>query len=127
MAKMIDRTAESETYFFDNWTQTEILIEDDSVPLDTTGLETYIKLQYINTGNEQGGFGRQTGYGAYKVFCYHKVKKLSVTLSDDVKTFFDCKDLPLNIHVGVGKQETALTLDNGFYLTIVQFPISQYS
>tara|TARA_R110000851_G_scaffold328704_1_gene499850 strand:- start:17 stop:400 length:384 start_codon:yes stop_codon:yes gene_type:complete len=127
MAKMIDRTAESETYFFDNWTQTEILIEDDSVPLDTTGLETYIKLQYINTRNELAGFGRQFGFGAYQVFCYHKVKKLSATLSDDVKAFFDCKVLPLDIHIGIGVQGEVLTLDNGFYLTIVQFPISQYS
>ena len=89
MAKLIERTAECEQFFKDNWIETGIYIEDDSQLLDTNGLEKYIKIAYINTDNKLAGMGRKTGAGVYQVSCYHKIKKLSANQLALINSYFN--------------------------------------
>ena len=125
MAKALEREAETQKYFRDNWTDTEIQIPD--VSFDNDSLDTWISLRYDNSDNKLAGLQRQHGFGTLNVYCYHKVRKLSQGLSDDVKEFFDCKDLPKDIHVGIGYQHPTAQLENKTYFTLVQFEVSQYS
>lgn len=128
MMSALQREAESQIYFTTNWSTTSIQYPDMSPPFDSSALSEYIRLNYVNTDNESSGTGgRQSGYGYLQVFVYHKVRKLSVGRSDDVKAFFDCKNLPYDIHSKVGVQFETQDLDNGFFVTLVQFPIEQHS
>jgi len=127
MGRAIEREAETQDYFSNNWTDTQIQILDSSPAFDNTGLTQYIKLEYLNEASEYGGFNRQTGFGYLQVSCYHKSRKLSISLSDKVKTFFDCKDLDLDIHSKLGQQYPTINLENGYFLTMVQFRIEQES
>lgn len=127
MASMLERTAECEIFFKDNWTQTPIYIEGDTPLLDTSNLQTYISLQYANVDNKQIGLGRNAGYGVYTILCYHNIKKLSVGLSDDVNNFFSCQDLPKDIHTTIGIQKETQTLENGLFVSPIEFDIRQDS
>ena len=69
--------------------------------------------------------GRVTSYGVLQVYCYHKVKNLSAVLADDVFAFASDKDLPEGIRLNCGNYEWIRELENGFYCTLVQFPLAQ--
>ena len=42
-------------------------------------------------------------------------------------TFFDNKTLPYDIEVGIGIQEPTYELENGMFVTLVQFKVTQFS
>ena len=124
----LQRTAEVEIYFKENWTDTPIHIPDSYPPFENNNFEKYIMLDVINDGSHLVGYNTpEYGYSYAKVTCYHKVKKLSIKLSDDVKTFFDNKELPQDIHVKDGQQYPTARLENGYFCTVIQFRVKQYS
>jgi len=125
MASLIQRIKEPEKYFTNNWTDTTIQTQDNN-KFENNALTSYIRLNYVNSDNTST-IGRQQGYGTLQVFCYHRNKTMSAVLSDNVKTFFDCQDLGQDVHSKVGVQYETMDLDNDFYLTLVQFPIEQFS
>jgi len=119
-------SAECEIYFKDNWVDTPLHIDD--VAFENDNYEKYIRLNYINDGSDLVGIqcSRDT-FGYLQVFCYHKIKKLSLGLSDDIKEFFDNIDLPKDIHSKDGQQYPTQELENGYFVTLVQFRIEKYS
>ena len=124
----LQRAAEVEIYFKTNWTATSIHIPDSYPPFDNNNLEKYIMLDVINDGSNLVGLScSEDGYSYAKVTCYHKVKKLSIKLSDDIKTFFDNKELPYDIKIKDGQQGITVRLENGYFATTVIFRTIQYS
>lgn len=124
---LLECSAEPEIYFKNNWTLTPLQIPDPNELFDSSGLDTYIRTDYIPNNNEHGGISRINSYGTYQVFCYHKKKKLALKLADDVKTFFNCQELPKNITIDIGVDYPCVDLDNNFFMALVQFPVVQNS
>lgn len=127
MASLKERISIIQKYFYANWTATPFDFDGKKPELDTSNLTSYIRFSYANYDNQVKGMGREIGYGTLTVYCYHKVRIQSAILSDEVNTFFKCKDLDLNIRSDIGIQGATLDLDNDFYLTTMQFDISQYA
>lgn len=127
MSSVLECSAEPEIYFKDNWTLTPLQVPDPNEPFDTTGLDSYIRINYVPNNNEHSGLDRISSFGTTQIFCYHKKKKLALKLADDVKTFFNCKDLPKDIHIDIGSDSPCIDLENGFYMSLVSFPLAQYS
>ncbi len=124
---VLECSAEVEIFFKTNWYLTETQFPDPSTPFDNSDLDLYIRMDYIPTNNESSGMGRISSYGTSQIFCYHKRKKLALKLADDIKKFFNCTSLPKDIFVGIGDDIPCVDLDNGFYMALVQFPVSQHS
>ena len=123
----LQRAAEVEIYFKANWTATNIHIPDSSPPFSNNNLDKYIMLDVINDGSNLVGLScSEDGYSYAKVTCYHKVKKLCIGLSDDIKTFFDNKELPYDIRVKDGQQSMTVRLESGYFATTVIFRVEQY-
>lgn len=126
---LLDMAAETETYFADNWIATQIEYPDST--LDTTGLDTYINLNFAPVTNERIGFngtavGRKAHYGMSQVLCYHTNKKLAMKLADDVKTFFEGQSLPKDIYIDIGIDYAAVDLTT-FWESKITFLVTQYS
>ena len=109
--------------FIDGWTDTELQI--DGLKFSNDGLDKYIQIRYIPT-DDSSLLGRTISYGVLQVYCYHKVKNLSAVLADDVREFANDKDLPKGIRLSCGKYEWCMELENGFWCTLVQFPLAQF-
>jgi len=106
---LLEMSAECETYFIDNWTDTD----------------------FFPVTNEQIGFdgttvGRKAHYGISQVLCYNKNKKLAMKLADDVKLFFDGQELPEDIHVDIGIDHIAINLET-FWECKITFLVKQFS
>lgn len=125
MASLLERWKACEIYFNDNWVSTPIQIQEDK-SFDNNSIDSYIRLNYVNTDNTST-IGRKQGYGTLQVFCYHRREMLSAKLADEVSDFFDCLDLERDVHSKVGVQFPIQDLDNDFFMTLIQFPIEQYS
>lgn len=69
--------------------------------------------------------GRVISYGTLQVYCFHKVKNLCAVLADSVQTFAKDTDLPKGIRIKTGNFEWVEELENGFWCTLVQFPVVQ--
>ena len=117
---------EVEKFFKANWTTTPIHYDGET--FTNNNYESYIRLNHINNGSDLVGLqNHQDTHGFTQVFCYHKRKKLSVKMSDDVKILFDNKDLAYDIHSKTGQQYPTEDLENGYFVTLVQFKIEQYT
>jgi len=123
MSSLIECIAESQNLFLNGWTDTELQI--DGLKFSNDGLEKYIQIRYIPT-DDSSLLGRTISYGVLQVYCYHKVKNLSAVLADDVREFANDKDLPKGIRLNCGKYEWVRELDNGYWCTLVQFPLAQF-
>lgn len=127
---LLQMAAETEIFFKNNWTDTTIQYQDTT--FDYNGLTSWVSIKFFPTVNEKIGMdgtssGRVASFGLCSIFCYHKKQKLSMKLADDVKAFFNGKELPLDIRVDIGQDKSTIDLDNGFYETRVNFEIAQYS
>lgn len=117
---------EVEKYFKTNWTATSIHLDGEDFTNDN--YDAYIRLHHVNNGSDLVGLqNHQEFHGFTQVFCYHRRKKLSVKMSDDIKILFDNKDLIYDIHSKTGQQYATEELENGYFVTLVQFKIEQYT
>lgn len=123
MSKLIECIAETQTYFIDNWSATPLQI--DGLKFSNDGLTSYIQIRYIPSETESL-MGRVTSYGTLQVYCFHKVKNQCAILADNVFTFASDKDLPKGIRLNCGRYEFVRELENGFWCTLVQFPLAQF-
>lgn len=123
MSKLIECIAETQTYFINGWNTTPLQI--DGLKFSSDGLDSYIQIRYI-PNDDTSLMGRTISYGVLQVYCYHKVKNLSAVLADDVREFANDKDLPKGIRLNCGKYEWVRELENGYWCTLVQFPLAQF-
>jgi len=132
-----DIKKEIDIYFQDNWTSTGIQYQGETqprvsgVPTDPTTLDNFISLVYAPVENESYGFdGSATGRieyaGLQKIFCYAKNPTKAMQLADQVKTFFDGKEIG-NIHAGIGQDGQANDLGNSFHEVLCSFDVSQWA
>lgn len=125
----LDTKAKIEQYFIDNWSLTEIQFE--GVEYDYSDVEKWISLIYIPVRNDIIGMngesvGRVRNNAQLKVYCYAKSVPLAYKLADDVKSFFNGKQID-DIMVGVGQDKSVTNLDNGFFEVAVIFEINNYN
>ena len=123
MSSLIECIAESQTFFLNGWNTTPLQI--DGLKFSNDGMDQYIQIRYIPS-DDTSLMGRTVSYGTLQVYCYHKVKNLSAVLADDVREFANDKDLPKGIRLNCGKYEWIRELENGYYCTLVQFPLAQF-
>lgn len=118
-----------DTYFQNNWTETSIQFQGQQ--LDTTGLDKFISLIYNPVENDAYGFdgsatGRLKYAGLYKVFCYAKNPTKAFLLADQVKAFFNGKEVG-NITIGIGQDGSSTDLGIDFEEVLCSFDVSQWS
>jgi len=114
-----------EQYFIDNWTQTQI--QNDGQTIEYTGIDSFISLKYVGIGNKSL-LGSQSTSAQLQIFCYAKSTTLAYKLSDDVATFIKCKDLDNDVHSTVPQQTgSALNLDGEFFEVMIYVPVYCYS
>jgi len=124
-------------YFKDNWTNTGIQYQDENKPrvggvlTDPSTLNEFISLIYSPVENDSYGFdGTATGRieyaGIQKVFCYAKNSTKALLLADQIKAFFNGKQIG-NIIIGIGQDSPSNNLGNGFYEVLCYFNLSQWS
>lgn len=119
---------ECRNYFKDNWTDTDLQYPEQNPEFDNTGLNTYVRFEFVNDGSELVGYNsNDLTFGYCKVHCFHKNEILSVDLADDVKLFFDNKILDNDVQVKDGQIYPTVKLSNDFYLTLVQFQVIKNS
>lgn len=99
--------------------------------LDTVGMEKFISLIYAPIENTAYGLdGTATGRiryaGMQKVFCYAANPTKALQLADNVKSFFNGKELSNNIHTRIGQDNMPVDLGNGFYEVLCTFELSQW-
>jgi len=125
-------SAETEIFFKDNWTQTPLEYITLSEPLDTSDMDEYISIKYFSLPTNRvigldGGNGRKTSQGYLRVMCYQRSEIKALGLADDVCTFFDCKQLPKDISVGIGQDEAVIDMTNNWYEVKLTYDITQCS
>jgi hypothetical protein len=125
----LQRAAEVEIYFKANWTATSYSYTRQlHHRLSNNNLDKYIMLDVINDGSNSSWFklfrGRITH--TLRSLVIIKSKKLCIGLSDDIKTFFDNKELPYDIRVKDGQQGITVRLESGYFATTVIFRVEQY-
>ncbi len=130
MSSLLEVTAESEIYFTDNWTDTEIQYPNtdfEYVDLDTwIAIDTYPALLSCS-GLNGTTTGRTMLECQTRIFCYHRKLKDAIALADDVRDFFSGVALPKDINVNVAQYSSPVDLENGFFEVKVIFDIIQYS
>jgi len=99
--------------------------------LDTTGIDTFISLIYAPVENDPVGMdGTATGRigysGLQRIFCYGKTSTKALIVADDVKSYFNGKELPQNIHVEIGQDNEPRDLGNGFHEVLCTFNVTQW-
>jgi len=126
-----------DTYFKNNWINTGIQYQDENEPrvggvlTDPSTLNEFISLIYNPVENDSYGFdGTATGRieyaGIQKVFCYAKNSTKALLLADQIKAFFNGKQIG-DIVVGIGQDSSSNNLGNGFYEVLCYFNLSQWS
>jgi len=126
-----------DTYFKNNWINTGIQYQDENEPrvggvlTDPSTLNEFISLIYSPVENDSYGFdGTATGRieyaGIQKVFCYAKNSTKALLLADQIKAFFNGKQIG-DIVVGIGQDSSSNNLGNGFYEVLCYFNLSQWS
>jgi len=121
---LLECSAEPEIYFQENWTQTGVDYPDSNFSYD--GINSYISISYSPLLNTEIGGCRVKREGLCSVRCYHKTRKLSLKLADDVKEFFSNVALPKHINIGIGVDIPAVDLENDWHEATVVFDLTQY-
>lgn len=114
-----------EEYFMDNWTQTQI--QNDGQTIEYTGIDSFISLKYVAVSNTTYYSGKKTT-GQLQIFCYAKSSTLSYQLSDTVFNFIKCLDLDNDVHTKTPQvQGSAINLDGEFFEVFTFVPVECYS
>lgn len=120
-----------ETYFINNWTETQIQYE--GVPFDYDTLTEWVSLKFVPQQNNSYGFdGSSTGrinYNAQlQVFVYAKQVPLCYALADEILSFLNGVNVGGNVETSVGQvQGSAIQLDNGWYEQMITFDVNNYN
>lgn len=124
-----DIKATIEQEFLSNWSTTPIQFE--GVKFDYTGKDSWVSLVYTPVVSDRYGFngtaiGRVRYVGIQKVFCYAKNPTKAYKLADAVKTFLNGKEIN-GLVFDIGQDRAVLDLNNGYFETVVNTEVVNFS